>query len=101
MYALPSRRMEPRVSMSSYAVVFTVAVAALVASDYSGTVAAWLGVGVLLVGVMSRLRLYHLTRRNEPPAHRKILDRLVVLQWSLAGIAAIAAGGASHYVDYR
>src|SRR4051794_40148175 len=93
--------MEPRVSMTAYVLFLIAAEALFAASDYSGTILVWLGIGLLAFGALSTGHLYQVTRGFVSPAHRRRLDRLVAGQWSAAGGAAVGFGVLSHTVGYR
>lgn len=87
--------------MTAYVFFLFAATVLFAASNYSGAVVAWLGGGILAIGLASRLRLARLTRGYDVPEHRRRLDRLVVMQWSFGGLASMAVGVLTHFVDYR
>lgn len=77
--------MEPRRSMSAFAVAVAVAIA-LLAMDGPARAGVWVAVGLLAIAggfYAERTRLLHRGRDmgREPPPHRKSLDRIVLAQW--------------------
>jgi hypothetical protein len=87
--------------MTGYALCFLAATLLFAASNYSGAVVAWLGGAIFLIGLILRARLWKITHGYEVPAHRRRLDHLVVAQWSVAGLGAVAVGVVTHSVSYR
>lgn len=84
--------MEPKVSMTVYAVAICIAELLFVSTGYSGAIIFWVGVGVVGFGMLSFLRYRWLVSGYEPPKHRRDLDWWVLGQWLGSGLFGIVLG---------